>query len=511
MSGDAGGSRPEIRARTIAIGVCLAVATLVVYAQVGWFDFVRYDDPTYVTSNAWVRNGLTADGFRWVWTATHGSNWHPLTWLSHMVDQEIFGGWAGGHHLTSVLFHVLNTLILFATLRSATGDEWPSALVAALFALHPLHVESVAWVSERKDVLSALFGLCAIASWIAYARRGGRARYALTLALFACGLAAKPMLVTLPFVLLLLDVWPLDRLRSRPSRATVGGVGALLLEKLPMLALSAASCAITLVAQERVVASDEAVPFSLRLANAAVSYVRYLGKTLWPVDLSVLYPHPYQPGGTPWATWQIWGAVVLLAALTAAAVRSRRRYLQFGWAWYLGTLVPVIGLVQVGQQAMADRYTYLPLIGLFVIVAWGSAEVARRFRGSIHVATVAALFALAAHVGLARHQTGRWADSISLFTHSLAVAPDPPALHNNLANALAAEGRYQEAMRHYGIALRIFPDYARAHNNLGSALARQGRLDEAIEHFRRAAELDPGYESAVDNLNRARDLRRRGP
>jgi tetratricopeptide (TPR) repeat protein len=494
---------PEARVRTIAVGVCLVVAILAVYGQTAWFDFVRYDDPVYVTRNDTVRAGLTLDGFRWSLTATHGANWHPITWWSHMLDAELYGDRAGGHHLTSVLLHVLNTLLLYGILRRATGDEPPSALVAALFALHPLHVESVAWISERKDVLSTLFGLLAIAAWIAWVRRGGALRYAATLALHACSLAAKPMLVTLPFVLLLVDVWPLGRLGGAAGADRGRRLVRLAVEKLPFLALSVASSAVTLAVQERNVAPEEAIPLAARVANAVVSYVRYLGKTMWPMDLSVLYPHPSYPGGTPWETWQVAGAAAILVVLTVAVVASRRGYALVGWAWYLGTLVPVIGIVQVGHQAMADRYTYVPSIGLFVVAVWAATEVARGRHATPALAVLAASVMLAAYAGLAWQQTRRWSDSIALFRHSLAVAPDPPALHNNLANALAEEGRMDEAMHHWAIALRIYPGYARAHNNVGVALLKHGRVEQAIEHFRRAVALDPGYEAARRNLDRA--------
>jgi tetratricopeptide (TPR) repeat protein len=462
----------------------LAVAVVAVYGGVFTSDFIRFDDPRFITQNRHVREGLTLDGAAWALTAYVKSNWHPLTLLSHMLDVALYGLNPGGHHATNLLLHVANSLLLFAVLRSATRAPWPSALVAALFALHPTHVESVAWISERKDVLSTLFWLLATASYVAYARRGGMARYAATALLLLLGLASKAMLITLPFVFLLLDYWPLGRLRFDRSALR------LLAEKLPLLAIAAAVAAVALVAQTRggAVALGDPVSLHLRAANAAVSYGLYVWKTVWPADLALLYPHPYLAGGTPWQAWQVALAGAGLLGASVAFLRARRhRYLAVGWLWLLGTLLPVIGLVQAGVQGMADRYTYVACIGLYVIAAFGGADLVRRTsrRGGGFGAApaLAALVALVA-LGIASHrQVGYWRDTIPLFEHSLAVAPGGYPLHNNLANELFDRGQVDEAIRHYRRTLEINPDHTVTHRSLGNALRERGELYEATRHF----------------------------
>jgi tetratricopeptide (TPR) repeat protein len=494
------------RARGPFICLVLAVATAAVYGQTGRFDFVLLDDQTHVTANTHVRHGLSAAGLRWILTADqsgNGYNWYPLTTLSHMLAVEFFGLDPGPHHLINAALHLLNTLVLFAVLHAATGSVWKCALVAALFAVHPLHVESVAWVSARKDVLSILCALLAIGAYVAYVRYGGLGRYALVASLLALGLLAKPTLVTLPLVLLLLDYWPLGRMtrvdNHGPETIPAIGVspprfGTLLLEKLPLLALSAAMSVLTIVFQRQVGALTEIAP-GLRLANAVVSYVRYLAKAFWPSTLSVMYPHPDLPGGTPWTAWQVTGAAILLGGLSLLVWGSGRRYALLGWLWFLGTLVPVIGLMQVGVQAMADRYAYGPLIGLFIIIAWGAGDLiaAPRPRGAVLRAAVwpVTILALVSLMITARRQARHWRDSVSLFGHALAVAPEPPMMHNNLGLALQSQGQRDAAIDHYRRAVEIDPSFTIAHTNLGIQLRLEGKLDEAIHHYREVLRVTP--------------------
>jgi tetratricopeptide (TPR) repeat protein len=461
----------------------LVLVTVAVYGGVFSSDFIRFDDPRYIAQNRHVRAGLTLDGAAWAFTTFFKSNWHPLAWLSHMLDVELYGLNPAGHHATNLLLHVANSVLLFAVLRSATRAPWPSALVAALFAVHPTHVESVAWVAERKDLLSTLFWLLATASYVAYARRGGIARYAATALLLLLGLASKAMLISLPFVFLLLDYWPLGRLRFDRSALR------LLVEKLPLLAIVAAVAAVALAAQSSggAVALGDPVPLHLRIANAAVSYGLYVWKTVWPVDLALLYPHPYLPGGTPWQAWQVALAGAGLLGASLVFLRARRhRYLAVGWLWFLGTLLPVIGIVQVGTQGIADRYTYVPCIGLYIIAAWGGVDLvraaSRRTGGFGAAGALVALVALAALAVVSQRQVGYWRDTVPLFEHSLAVAPGGYPLHNNLANELVDRGQLDDAIRHYRRALEIKPDHTPAHKGLSNALQRRGELYEAARH-----------------------------
>jgi tetratricopeptide (TPR) repeat protein len=480
-------------------GLLIVVATLAVYGQVSSFEFVGMDDRALVVNNRHVSDGLSLDGVRWALSSSHVSSWMPLTWVSHMLDCEIHGLDAGGHHVSNLLLHVLAALLLFGLLDSATGRTGRSALVAALFALHPLHVESVAWVAERKDVLSACFGWLSLWAYVAYARRPGPARAALVCALLGLGLLAKPMLVSWPFVFLLFDLWPLGR--WRPGEPSGVGLRRLLLEKLPFLALSAGVSAITLVAQRAGGATQslEAIPFLLRVQNALVSYVVYLRKALWPADLSNLYPHPNLPGGTPWEAWQVLGAAAILLAIGACVVlAARRRYLLVGWLFYLGTLVPVIGLVQVGGQAMADRYTYLPLTGIFWMLVWGGADaveaLARRERRIAPTATGAALALLLALAAASWAQTRHWSDARSLYQHSLRASPTSRMLHVSLGVALVRGGEIDRGLEHYRKALRIDPDFYAAHYNLATGLVRKRRFADAAHHYGKALALRPDDE-----------------
>ena len=476
-------------------GLLLALLTLAAFLPVLANDFVRFDDPLYVTANRHVREGLTGAGLLWAFTANVASNWHPLTLLSHMVDCELFGLNPLGHHLTSLLLHTVSVVLLFEALRRMTGSVGKSAAVAALFAIHPTHVESVAWIAERKDVLSGLFWMLTMIAWERYVRQPSRRRYAVVALCLALGLLSKPMLVTLPFVLLLLDIWPLKR------------KGDLLKEKLPLFALSAASVVVTVVAQSGPIASLGELPLRLRLANAVLSYVAYLGKTLVPRNLAVFYPMP-----TDFPAWKVMGAALLLASLTALAVLAVRRapYVTVGWLWYLGTLVPVIGLVQVGGQSMADRYTYLPSIGLFLIVAWGLPELLGK--------RTAAVLALAVVIALAvgtRLQLRHWTDSEALFRHAVAVTDRNFLAHLNLAQILAGRGEHGPAMEHFRTALAIRPGMWQTRASLGNHLRRWGRPAEALPHLETAVRLRPRnprlhlyLAEALEDLGRTAEARR---
>ncbi|HVM61483.1 MAG TPA: tetratricopeptide repeat protein [Verrucomicrobiae bacterium] len=491
--------------RNRLIGLCLAAAIAVVYWPVLHAGFVRYDDDRYVTESVRVQGGLTPQNLMWAFTSRQAANWHPLTWVSLMLDREMFGTWAGGFHLVNVLLHAANTLLLFAVWLRMTGAPWRSACVAALFALHPLHVESVAWVAERKDVLSTCFGMLTVYAYIRYVDRPTPARYGLTMGLYGLGLLAKPMVVTLPCVLLLLDYWPLGRTRwakgAVDKRPTVP-VNRLVTEKLPFFALAAVSCAITVWAQRGggAVVSLTKLPFETRAANALLAYVRYVAKTFWPLDQAVFYP--FRPERSAAAV--IGAGLALAAATTVVIWRSRREpWLVTGWFWYLGMLVPVIGLVQVGGQSMADRYTYLPMVGLLVMMCW-SLPYGRIERGSLRATMWFGVVAvLAACAVLSRVQVGYWRSTETLFGHTLQVTRDNWLAHNNLGGALGQAGRVEEAIAHLQQALQIKPDYPEAHYNLGLALERADRTREAIGQYEQALQARPDYPEAHYNLGLA--------
>ena len=488
-------------------GPLLALALLVVGAFWPVFGngFISIDDYAYVVNNDHVLRGLTPEGLRWAFTSFACANWHPLSWLSHMADIQAFGLQARWHHLTSLLLHLLNTLLVFAALRALTGATGRSLLVAALFGVHPLHVESVAWVAERKDVLSALLFLLAAIAYLRFVRRPGIGRYLFVVLLFSLGLMAKPMVVTLPLVLLLLDYWPLGRWRPdlpAPAPGTLRGptLPALLREKAPLFALALASSVVTVIAQAGggMTRSLEHYPFGVRVANALLAYVGYLGKTLWPLELAIPYPHP----GSSFSPWSVAGAslLILAASLLAGRLRRGHPWLIVGWSWYLVTLVPVIGIVQVADQALADRYTYLPLIGVFVAAAWGLSGpgAGRRLRPIAVAAAVALLVLLAA---LTRQQVRYWRDDVTLESHAIEVDPGNYFAQGNLAAALAARGRLAEAVTHYREAFRIRPFYhLDAYYQLGLALMQLGREAEAIEQFTRLLAVDPGRFEAHVNL-----------
>ena len=520
--------------------VCLflVIVTLAVYWQVGNHEFVNYDDDQYVTENQHVQAGLTLKSITWAFTSTHASNWHPLTWLSHMLDCQIYGLNPGGHHFTSVFFHILNSILLFLIFKRMTGAFWKSAFVAALFALHPLHVESVAWVAERKDVLSTFFWMLTMGAYILYVENPGIKKYLLTALFFALGLMAKPMLITLPFVLLVLDYWPLSRFqvknldtaqhsegkpqkdtksKKRKSRKRSAKNAAqakkivksayqwslaypLVWEKIPLFVLAAVSSIVTLFAQQRAVGSLEAFPITARIFNAFVSYLSYIGKMILPNNLAVLYPHPGMP-----PVWQISGACLLLIFISFMAVKTVRRYPYFavGWLWYLGTLVPVIGLVQVGSQAMADRYTYIPLTGIFIIIAWGIPGLIAGWQYKKEGLAGVSATLLSILMVITWFQLRHWNNTITLFKHAINVTENNSIAHNNLGNALKNQGSVSEAIKHYTEALRIRPNYAKAHNNLGNALKNQGKIPEAISHYYEALRINSDYAFAHYNLGNA--------
>jgi Tfp pilus assembly protein PilF len=514
----------------VLISLALVVITAAVFWQVGGFDFINFDDDLYLTANPRVQRGLTLENIGWAFTTIEVKNWHPLAWLSHMLDVQLFGMNAGAHHLMSALLHILNALLVFHLLRALTGKPWRAGLVAALFAVHPLHVESVAWISERKDLLSTLFWLLALWAWARFVESRSPGRYAAVVAFFALGLMAKPMVVTLPFTLILLDIWPLKRVET----FTLASLRPLVVEKLPLFAITVASAAITVFAQEAggAVRSLEAFPLHVRVGNALVAYSTYLWNTLVPSGLAILYPHP----GEDLAWWRAGVGVVVIGVVTAIVFKPRpaRPWLVFGWLWYLGTLVPVIGIVQVGAQSHADRYTYVPLLGVFVILGWGLGALGERARAP---ASVASAVAVAACAAVSFGQVAVWKDSFTLFAHTLAVTEGNYTAHNNYANALFARGQKDEALEHYQAALKIRPDYtpalvnagnlaqqsgdadeaarlylealrldprsATAHGRLGTLRAQQGKTDEAIAHYRRAIELRPRYRDAHLNLAQA--------
>ncbi len=496
------------------ICLILAVTTLVVYWQVSNHGFIGLDDGVYVTENPYVRTGFTREGLIWSFGLFNSANWHPMTWLSHMLDCQVFGLNPGMHHLTSLLFHMANSILLFLVLRRMTGALWRSGFVAALFAFHPLHVESVAWVAERKDVLSTFFWMLTLWAYARYSEGPGPNRYLLVLIFFALGLMSKPMVVTLPFVLLLMDFWPLCRVQwgqsceEGASGFQKSRVSLLVWEKIPLFALTAVSCVVTVLSEQGggAVRSLALYPLERRGATALVSYASYIGKMIWPHDLAFYSPYP---GTIP--VWEVAGAGVLLTGLSvlAVVVALSSPYVLVGWLWYIGTLVPVIGVVQVGDQPMADRYTYIPLIGLFILIAWGATELGARWRNSKGVLAMAAGVVLLCLIILARSQTRHWKDSISLFTHTINIAPDNYGAHNGLGLALEKSGRLQEAIDQYSRALRIEPLYADAHNNLGRVMASQGRLGVAIDHFRQALRLRPGWALVHYNLGVAKARQRR--
>ncbi|HTL73942.1 MAG TPA: tetratricopeptide repeat protein [bacterium] len=489
--------------------LCLALAlvTAALYWPVTSYPFINFDDDDYITGNAVTKAGLTWHGVVWAFNGLHVSNWHPMSWLSHMLDCQLFGMNAGGHHLTNVLFHIANTLLLFAFLRSTTGAIWRSAAVAALFAWHPLHVESVAWISERKDVLSTFFWLLTLMAYARYtksvasdgvavsrATRHAALFYILALLFCAAALMSKAMAVTLPCTLLLLDVWPLNRIQN--EKLKIKHCGRLLLEKIPFFFLSFAFCMVTFLAQ-RGAGAVSPVEWSSRLGNVPVAYARYLSKTFWPEDLAIVYPYVYR-----WPALAIAGSVLLLLAISALAVMLLRRkpWLAVGWFWFLGTLVPVIGFVQVGAQSMADRYFYIPSIGLFVVLVWGLTELCLlRPNGKLILAMIGGS-AMLGFILATSLQVSYWQNSTSLFLHALEVTQNNYVAENALGKEFEKNGQLARARVLYTDAVRIEPRYAVSQYNLGIILIAFGEKAQALEHLAAAARLDPGNADAQFNL-----------
>ncbi len=514
----------------LMIYILLTIATLAVFWQVNNGEFIFFDDPDYVTENNHVQNGITLEGIRWAFTTGHAANWHPLTWISHMLDVQLFGLQPRGHHLTNLFFHIANTLLLFFVLLRMTKARWQSAFVAALFALHPLHVESVAWVAERKDVLSAFFWMLTMGAYCYYVERPGLQRYLIVVVFFVLGLIAKPMLVTLPFVLLLLDYWPLQRFQQNKSdqkfstavNKSVSGekqkgksrkkhtveeevivekpadsksqwalIRPLLWEKIPLFALAVLSSIVTYLVQQQggMVKSFERFPLSVRIENAFVSYVTYIGKTIWPNDLAAIYPHPESL-----PAWQVIGAVLILIAVTITVIWKARRipYLAVGWLWYAGTLVPVIGLVQVGLQARADRYTYLPLIGLFIMTAWGISEFLKNWQYQKKVLFASSTVVLLCLCIVTWTQVRYWQNSITLLEHALNATHNNYIAYYNRGLAYEHLGNHRQAIEDYDKSIEINPNFhVRAYYNRGLAYTMLGNYPQAIEDYNKAIEIYP--------------------
>ncbi len=527
----------------LMISLFLIFAIIIAYGQVRNFDFVDFDDGLYITENIHVQKGLTIEGLIWAFTSFHAANWHPMTWFSHMLDCELYGLNPMGHHWTNIQLHMANTLLLFLILQMMTGAIWRSAFVAGLFALHPLHVESVAWVAERKDVLSTFFWLLTMLAYLRYVKKPVLIRYFMVLLFFVLGLMSKPMLVTLPFVLLLLDLWPLGRFRFEHNRLSQSsgktcfdfkGASRLIVEKIPFFILVVISCSLTFFAQKGGGALVPLASLSLkpRIANALISYVSYVFKAIWPGNLAVYYPYP----ADTFPVWQICGAALLIVSVFCGAICLLRqyRYVAVGLFWYFGTLIPVIGLVQVSDQAMADRYTYIPLTGLFITVAWGVSDLLVKWRYQKIFLGVSAVIILSALTVCTFFQASHWRNTITLFENAVKVTennykalnnlgaalidkgkPDEALLYfaealrinpqktdarNNLANVLSAQGKLDEAVSHYKEAIRINPEHADAHYNLANVLSAQRKLDEAVLHYKEAIEINPEYAKAYYHL-----------
>jgi protein O-mannosyl-transferase len=495
------------------VALILIVACLIAFGRVAKCGFINFDDGVYVTQNPHVREGLTLKSVVWAFKTTHATNWHPLTWLSHMVDFELFELNPAGHHLTNLFFHIANTLLLFLLLRNATGCFWESAAVAALFALHPLRVESVAWVSERKDVLCAFFGLLTMLAYVRYAQQQSLPRYLAVLLLFALGLMAKPMLVSLPFVLLLLDFWPLHRCRfagmpacpltqeTLPTSSHVTfSMSILFLEKVPLLVLSGASSVVTFIVQQEggAVSTFEAIPLKIRLVNSLVSYWCYLGKIFWPYNLAIFYPHQ----GAHIPLWQgiIAGCSLAAVTLLVLYLALRRPYLVTGWFWFLGMLVPVIGIIQVGMQSLADRYTYLPCIGIFIMIAWSLSSMARQFPHRESLFAYPFTAALIGLVTITWIQTGYWKSTDTVFKRAATVTENNFLAHSLIGDSLAAENKLDMARQEYEKALGIWPNNSDTHNKLGLVLAKQGFVDDAINQYEEALKMNPRNASAHANM-----------
>ena len=503
------------RSQVVLVYLFLTAITWLVFGQTVRNNFVNFDDHVYVYDNPLVKGGLTIKGVVGAFTHPHARNWHPLTTISHMLDCQLYGLNAGGHHFTNLALHTIAVLLLFRVLRAMTGAFWPSAFVAALFAIHPLHVESVAWVSERKDVLSAVFFMLTLMAYIRYARAPSLGRYLIVAMIFALGLMSKPMLVSVPFVLLLLDYWPLRRFDNvawlKPEVGITGSLNGrpslLFLEKTPLLILSGVSCLVTIWAQDQATGLLEQLPLTWRLNNALVSCVEYLRQTFWPTRLAVFYPHP----NNALSIWQVTLTTALLLFISALAIllRKKRPYLLAGWFWYVGMLVPVIGVVQIGEQGHADRYTYLPHIGLFLLIVWTVADLAEAWHLRREYLWLAAMTSTAVLSYGAAVQTSFWKTSEALWDHALSVTTNNDFAHNNLGILYLQRGELDKAISHFEMALKIRLGSSQMHYNLGTALvhmnlanalAREGRLEEAIVHYEEAVKLRPDYGDAHYNF-----------
>jgi Flp pilus assembly protein TadD len=489
------------RYRNILICLALALSTVAVYYRVYSYDFNNYDDPQYVFENPHIQEGFTAESIEWGFTAGHVAYWHPLTWFSHMLDWQLFGRDAGGHHVVNLIFHVANTLILFAALKQMTGAVWPSAFVAALFGLHPLHVESVAWVSERKDVLSTFFLFLTMWAYARFAEKPKIGNYLLMALFYVFALMSKPMVVTLPFVLLLLDYWPLERFSLRHGQAgEKRSLSYLLVEKTPLFVMAVVSCVITFAHQREIGAMNVGREwgFWVRITNVPISYLQYIIKTVWPSKLAFFYPHPGFSISVPYAAI----TVVLLVTVTFLVIRfaAKYKYLLVGWFWFLGTLIPVIGIVQVGDQAFADRYSYITLTGLFIIVAWGAPDLLGKWRYRKTLLWTCSLVVLSV-LGVCAHiQQRYWKDSLTLCARAIAVTEDNFKAHFFMARMLFLRGDNEGVVEHCKETIRVKPNFVDAHNLLGTALIRMGKVDEAIECFEDALEVAPDFGPAHANL-----------
>jgi tetratricopeptide (TPR) repeat protein len=483
---------------TYFLAVALIALTVLVFAPVRTFQFVSFDDPLYVTENREVQSGLSWQGVKWAATSGEATNWHPITWLSHMLDVELFGMSPGAHHITSAAIHTLNVLLLFLLLVRMTGESAKSAFVAALFAIHPQHVESVAWVAERKDVLSTMFGFLAIHAYVSFVRKPGAVRYGFIMLVYALSLMSKPMLVTLPFMLLLLDIWPLRRLSREGSGRFAERLWICVREKLPLVAMAVLLSVVTLVVQSRggTVGSLEVFPLRLRLANIPVSYLAYIYRTFWPTSLAPFYPLTPPPGFLVAAGL----AVILAVSLMVLRLARQHRYLLVGWLWYLGTLAPVIGLIQAGDQANADRYTYVPLLGVFFMLTWGVWELLAASRMRTPLLSGVAIAAVGILSFMARSQVELWKDSLTLWSHASTVTKNNYLALTNLGFALNEAGRSDDALSRFTEAVRARPEFAESRNALGVALMSRGRLDEAAIQIREAIRIKPESGMPRNNL-----------
>jgi tetratricopeptide (TPR) repeat protein len=490
----------KISERGIVAGICVGLVALVwfVFGQTITFPFSNFDDPEYVYEVPEINSGLSWHNIAWAFTHWPSTNWFPLKNISHMFEFQFYGFNPGLFHLTNVVLHTVTVVLLFLVLRRMTGKIWRSAFVAAIFAIHSLRAESVVWIEERKDVLSGVFFMLTLVAYLHYRRKPSIARYVTMSILFAAGLLSKPMLVTTPFILLLLDYWPLERMRNAKGEARSPKLRVLVLEKIPLFVLAFIVAFLTSRGIAPAHSAADQLSFLARLGNALVSYITYIWQMIWPINLAVFYPFP--PNGLP--TWQPIIAAAILLAITIAvfALRKSRPYLIVGWLWYLVMLAPVIGLIQINLQAHADRYTYLPQIGLYLIIAWGVADLLSSWRYRPQIASAAAVVAILSLAFVARVQASYWRDSETLWTHTIAVTKDNYFAHASLADLLMRRGRVSEAIGHSEEALRIRPNDADAQNNLGLAMLQTGDTKRAVEHLEKALEINPGHMNAEVNL-----------